>query len=241
MSPSGVAASGILNDGSGSANPFPFHFTQDPNDSLTNYTHPRIHWPKDYGRPTVPSATKCKTYTPPGPASASWQCVLELPNSFNKDDGIQLRVSAEAPTKDDTDEHACRLAFLHLLTENPHTASAVGTLSHETWPAHWNISIEELLKNMPHSLPAHQALPVYVNAKPRIVPGPSKSVGKRHILKLLQKILTRHGGSLELQRCASQGNGSCSNCKSSKAFVFRLLCSTASSSSNSTNSTNNTS
>ena len=30
---------------------------------------------------------------------------------------------------------------------------------------------------MPHSLPAHQALPVYVNTKPRIVLGPSKSVG----------------------------------------------------------------
>ena len=110
--PSGVGASGIANDGSGSANPLPFHCTQDTRESLINYMescHKGLwHWtlnnttstrPKDNGGPTVPSVTKCKAHTQPGPASTSWECVLELPNSFAKDDGIRLRVSAKAPTK----------------------------------------------------------------------------------------------------------------------------------------------
>ena len=207
--PSGVGASGIANDGSGSANPLPFHCTQDTRESLINYMescHKGLwHWtlnnttstrPKDNGGPTVPSVTKCKAHTQPGPASTSWECVLELPNSFAKDDGIRLRVSAKAPTKNEADEHACRLAFLHLFMERPGDV-----ILRE---AHWRVSRNELIENMPCSLPAHQALPVYVNAKPRIVLGPSKSVGKRHILKLLQKILTRHGGSFEPSRISQQ-------------------------------------
>ena len=208
--PSGVGASGIANDGSGSANPLPFHCTQDTRDSLINYMescHKGLwHWtlnnttstrPKDNGGPTVPSVTKCKAHTQPGPASTSWECVLELPNSFAKDDGIRLRVSAEAPTKDEADEHACRLAFLHLLTERPGDVILR--------PAHWNVSRNELIENMPYSLPAHQALPVHVNRNRGRMAGESATERYSHdpkewegrVVALLNEIITCHKGSFD--------------------------------------------
>ena len=66
--------------------------------------------------------------------------MLDLPNSFTKDDGIRRR-----------------FAFTYLLMENPGQVVLR--------PAHWNVSIEDLLGNMPDSVPPHQALPVHVNAK----------------------------------------------------------------------------
>ena len=158
-----------------------------------------VSWQKALNNLRVPLG---KTYTPPGFASASWQCVLKLPNCFKNDDDIIAE--ADAPTKAEADEHACRLAVFRLLTENPHTASAVGTLL-RLRPPDWNLSIEELLKNMPHSLPAHQALPVHVNAKRARMDGEAAAerlsdppdVWEGRVEELLREILTCHGGSFE--------------------------------------------
>ena len=104
----GAGASTNPGDGPGSASPF----LQAPSERLLAYmdSYHNVsvtwHWtlnnhastrPKIHGGPIVPSITKCKTFTEPGSASASWQCTLDLPNSFAKDDGIRLHVSSEAP------------------------------------------------------------------------------------------------------------------------------------------------
>ena len=217
---SGAGASGNPSDGPGSASPFPDHFAQAPSDRLLAYME-SCHegsWhftlnnhastrPKSYGGPTVPSVSACKTFTPPGSASASWQCVLDLPNSFTKDDGIRLRVSSEAPTKNKADEHACRLAFTHLLMENPGQVVLR--------PAHWNVSIEDLLSNMPDSVPPHQALPVHVNAQRTRMDGESAAerfsafpfVWEGRAVELLREIINHHGGSFDPSRISHKAMG----------------------------------
>ena len=157
--------------------------------TLINHTTTR---PESYDGPTVPSVTKCKTIKRPGSASASWQCVLDLPNSFTKGDGIRLRVSSEAPTKREADEHARRLAFAHLLMARPGQVVLR--------PAHWNVSIDDLLGNMPDSLPPHQVLPVHVNAKRARMEGESAAerlsdppaVWEGRAVELLREIINRH-------------------------------------------------
>ena len=160
--------------------------------TLNNHASTR---PKIHGGAIVPSVTDCKTFTKPGSASASWQCILDLPNSFAKDDGIRLRVSSEAPTKQEADENACRLAFTHLLMENPGQVVL--------WPGHWNKTIDELLGNMPESVPPHQALPVHVNAKRAHMEAEAGSerfldpqpVWEGRVAAILREILNCHGGS----------------------------------------------
>ena len=207
---SGSGASGNPGDGPGSASPFSDHFAQAPSDRLLAYME-SCHagsWhltlnnhastrPKSYGGTTVPSVSACKTFTPPGSASASWQCVLDLPNSFTKDDGIRLRVSSEAPTKTEADAHACRLAFTHILMESPGQVVLR--------PAHWNVSIEDLLGNMPGSVPPHQALPVHANAKRTPMDGESATerlsdppcTATLWLEELLLKTLACHGGEFD--------------------------------------------
>ena len=197
-------------DGPGSASSCSNHFHQAPSDRLLAYME-SCHvgsWhltlnnhastrPKCYGGATVPSLSACNTFTPPGSASASWQCVLDLPNSFTKDDGIRLCVSSEAPTKNKADQDTCRLAFTLLLMQNPGQVVLR--------PAHWNVSIENLLANMPDSVPPHQALPVHVNAKRARMDGESAAeqlsdpphVWEGRIVELLREILNRHGGSFD--------------------------------------------
>ena len=143
-------------DGPGSASPLCNHFAEAPSDALLAYmeschvgswqrtlndnTSTRPEWA---GGATVRSVTACKTFTPPGSASASWQCTLDLPNSFNRGDGIRLCVSSKGPTKQKADQFACRLAFTYLLMENPAQMLLRAR--------HWNVSITELLANMPDS------------------------------------------------------------------------------------------
>ena len=111
-SSSGAGGLAISADGSGSANPSSNHFAQAPSPRLLAYMESchvgSWHWtlnnqtstrPKCYGGATVPSLSDCKTFRAPGSASASWQCVVDLPNSFNKDDGIRLCVSSEGRNK----------------------------------------------------------------------------------------------------------------------------------------------
>ena len=80
----GAGASGNPGDGPGSASPFADHFAQAPSDRLLAYMQSchKGSWhltlnnhastrPKSYGGATVPSVKACKTFTPPGSASAS--------------------------------------------------------------------------------------------------------------------------------------------------------------------------
>ena len=207
MGSSSAGAIANPGDGPGSASPFSNHFAQAPSDRLLAYLESchKGSWhttlnnhastrPKEYGGATVHSVQACKTFTPPGSASASWQCVLDLPNSFTKNDGIRLRVSSEATTKAKAGADACRLAFTHLLMENPDQVVLR--------PAHWNVSIDDLFINMPETLPAHQALPVHVNPKRARMHAesaaerlPGDPQWERHIVKLLRDILYRHDGS----------------------------------------------
>ena len=134
-------------DGPSAASPFSGYFARTPSDCLLAYMVSRhegslhktlIHGilstrPKRYGGPTARSVYACKTLTPTYFASTCWKCVWKLPNRFSKGDGIQLCVSSDVPTKKEADEHACRLAFIHLLLERPGEAVLR--------PLHWNVSI----------------------------------------------------------------------------------------------------
>ena len=215
---SGAAASASPGDEPGSASSFSDRFAQTPSAGLLDYMeachvgswHTTLNnttstRPEKYGGKTVPSVTDCKTFTMPSSASDPWQCVLDLPNSFAKDDGIRLRVSSEAPTKKEADEHACRLAFIHLLMERPEQIVLR--------PRHWNVSIDGLLKYMPHSLPPHQALPVHVNAKRARMDDESATerdplgVWEGRVEVLLREILNRHGGSFDPSRISHKAMG----------------------------------
>ena len=82
-------------------------------------------------------------------------------------------------------------------------------------PAHWNVSIEDLLGNMPDSVPPHQALPVHVNAKRARMAGESAAerwtdppdVWEGRVVELLWEILTRHGGSFNPSRISHNKMG----------------------------------
>ena len=82
-------------------------------------------------------------------------------------------------------------------------------------PAHWNVSIEDLLGNMPDSVPPHQALPVHVNAKRARMDGESAAernsafpfVWEGRVVELLRDILTHHGGSFDPSRISHKAMG----------------------------------
>ena len=209
-----AGSSGNPGDGPGSASPFSAHFAQAPSDRLLTYIechHHVVSWhttlnnhastrPKEHGGPIVSSVTGCKTFTASGPANASWECVVDLPNSFSKDDGIRLRVSCKAPEKQKASEDACRLAFAYLLLENPGQVLLR--------PRHWTVSKEDLLRNMPASVPPHQALPVHVDAKRARMDAESAAerfsdppaVWEDRVVQLLREILNHHEGSFDPSR-----------------------------------------
>ena len=120
MGPGSVSAAA----GSGSASP------PTVEQYLESVHSPKVSWhltlnnhaptrPKEYGGRLVPAVTQCKTFTPPGSASGAWRCVLDLPNSFEPGDGLQLVTEGDGATKEAASEQACRLAFSRLLMERP--------------------------------------------------------------------------------------------------------------------------
>ena len=160
--------------------------------TLNNHASTR---PKTYGGRLVQSVRECKTFTPPGSARNAWRCVLDLPNSFEPGDGLRLVTEVEAATKEAADEEACRLAFSRLLMERPGQVVLR--------PAHWKVSLDELMAKI--SLPGgpHQALPVHVNARRAQLAREAASerytdtqaVWESRVADLLRQILRRHGGS----------------------------------------------
>ena len=71
--------------------------------------------------------------------------------------------------------------------------------------AHWRVSRNELIENMPCSLPAHQALPVHVNRNRVRMAGESATERYSHdpkewegrVVALLNEIITCHKGSFD--------------------------------------------
>ena len=75
--------------------------------TLNNHASTR---PKDYGGPLVRSAKDAMTFTQLGPR---WQCTLCLPNSFEPNDGLEVRAIGEGGTKDSASEEACHTSVRH--------------------------------------------------------------------------------------------------------------------------------
>ena len=146
----------------------------------------------------MPAVTKCKTYTQGQPASGGsrWLCHLALPNSFTANDGVQLEVQGEGETKALASEDACRTAFASLLLTN---ASEVVLR-----PAHWKVSIDDLVAGLPHVDPLSQALPVHVAGRNRnagVDAGNGSyaavAVAYDEVADLIRKCLHAHGGSFD--------------------------------------------
>ena len=160
--------------------------------TLNNHASTR---PKTYGGPLVRCVTECKTFTQPGSASSAWRCVLDLPNSFEPSDGLRLVTEGEAANKDAASEQACRRAFSRLLMERPEKVVLR--------PAHWKVSLDELMANIPLPGEPHQALPVHVNERRAQLAREAASerytdtqaVWESRVADLLREILRRHGGS----------------------------------------------
>ena len=110
-------------------------------------------------------------------------------------------------TKQKAGEDASRLAFTYLLLESPDQVLLR--------PAHWNVSIEDLLANMRDSVPPHQALPVHVGAKRARMDGESAAerfsdppdVWEGRVVKLLREILQHHKGSFDPARISHKAMG----------------------------------
>ena len=113
--------------------------------------------PKDHGGPSVTALTRCKSFTRPRSADRWWQCLLDLPNSFEGGDGLRFVTLGTGDTKSAASEQACRLAFSRLLVERPEWVLLRGP--------RWKVPTEELMKKLPLPGGPHHALPVHVNAR----------------------------------------------------------------------------
>ena len=115
--------------------------------------------PKVLGGPLVPAVTDCKTYQEieAGSATSFWRCILQLPNSFQPNDGRRLESVGEGHTKEDASEDACRKAFAKLLYAEPSNVVLR--------PLHWKIAPDELVDSLPLSRGSHQALPLHISAR----------------------------------------------------------------------------
>ncbi len=122
-----------------------------------------------------------------------WQCDLDLPHGFDPGDGIRLRTCGQAPTKKEADARACRLALTRLLMTRPGQVVLR--------PAHWTVSPEKLLANMPGDDDPHQPLPVHVYERRTQLARDAESeryvdppqVWESRAADLLRQILRCHG------------------------------------------------
>ena len=118
---------------------------------LNNHASTR---PKSHGGRLVESVTECKEYA--ARLSGEWRCTLTLPNSFAPGDGLRVVATGEGRSKTEASEMACLRAVVSLISESPSDFLLR--------PAHWDVSPDELVANMPGADPAsggHPALPVH--------------------------------------------------------------------------------
>ncbi len=121
---------------------------------LNNHASTR---PKAHGGKIVESVTACKEYQAPGPASAEWECTLDMPHSFANGDCLRLVATGRGNSRAEAGEAACLEAVATLVGQNP-SAFLLR-------PKHWAVSPQELLEGLPCAGAGYQALPVHVPAR----------------------------------------------------------------------------
>ena len=170
--------------------------------TLNNHASTRS---RAHGEPLVKAVTDCKTYThvAPGSASAAWQCSLNLPNSFNANDGIRLQTEGYGCTQNTASEDACRQAVIYLLMTNPSQVILQ--------PKHWNISPSALLEGLPGTETVHQALPVHVPARSREAGVEAQTLSAaqvdERVADILRRCLYAHGGEFDPSKISSKDLG----------------------------------
>ena len=140
-------------------------------------------------------------YGAPGSDSATWRCILVLPNSFAPDDGRVLEATGEGGTREEASENACRQAFAQLLLEDP---------SHVVLrPKHWTISPAALLEGLLGT--QHQALPVHVPARVGETGAEAASLSedqvRERVTDIIKQCLNAHGGSFDPSRIRHKNLG----------------------------------
>jgi len=154
---------------------------------LNNHASTR---PKQHGGSLVHAVTKCKEFESFGP---EWRCTLTLPNSFAAGDGRRVAATGEGATKDAASELACLRAVASLISLSPSEFLLR--------PAHWNVSPDDLVANLPGADPAsggHQALPVHTPARlqraGQLADTPDADA---RLVALVRKCLNAHGGEFD--------------------------------------------
>ena len=169
---------------------------------LNNHASTR---PPKYGGPLVHAVTKCKTFQKNEACSATslWRCILQLPNSFQPDDGRRLEAVGEGRTKDDASEDACRKALAKLLYEEPSNVVLR--------PKHWKLPPDQLVASLPLSRGSHQALPVHISARQEYAGTQaavlSESESADLVTDLIRLCLNTHGGEFDPSKMCHQKTG----------------------------------
>ena len=169
---------------------------------LNNHASTR---PEVLGGPLVPAVTDCKTYQKieAGSATSFWRCILQLPNSFQPNDGRRLESVGEGHTKEDASEDACRKAFAKLLYAEPSNVVLR--------PKHWKIAPDEVVASLPRSRRSHQALPVHISARQENAGAQaavlSRSERDAHVTDLIRLCLNTHEGEFDPSTICHQKTG----------------------------------
>ena len=167
---------------------------------LNNHASTR---PKRHGGPLVRAVTECKEFAAPGGASAEWRCTLTLPNSFAPGDSRRVVVTGEGTSKHAASEHACLGAVASLISESPSDFLLR--------PAHWKVSPDVLVANLPGVDPAsggHQALPVHTPATRRGAGEEADAPdADARLVALVRDCLVAHGGEIDPSRISHNKMG----------------------------------
>ena len=161
---------------------------------LNNHASTR---PKVHGGFIVPSITDCKTYSAPGPASAVWECTLDVPHSFARGDGLRVQTNGQGASKDEASEVACLRAVAHLISARPSQFLLR--------PKHWAVSPEDLLAHLPGADAGHQALPVHIPARLRDAGDEATTPdADARMVALVRWCLDAHGGEFDPSSISSK-------------------------------------
>ena len=145
----------------------------------------------------MPSITASKTYSAPGPASAVWECTLDLPHSFAAGDGLSVQTSGQGASKDEASEVACLRAVAHLISARPSRFLLR--------PKHWAVTPQELLAHLPGADAGHQALPVHIPARLRDAGEEATTPdADARMVALVRRCLDAHGGEFDPSRISSK-------------------------------------
>ena len=139
------------------------------------------------------SITACKTFSAPGPASAVWECTLNLPNSFAWGDGLSVQTNGQGASKEEASEVACRRAVARLISASPSQFLLR--------PKHWAVSPQELVARLPGADAGRQALPVHAPARLRGAGEEATTPdADARAVALVRRCLDAHGGEFDPSR-----------------------------------------